>query len=313
MRFSPIAGRKLGGLFGLGVVMLFVAACQGPDNILTSPGVLPSFAADGIAEEGEFEVCKTYVGAVGPAVVIDWTVDFIAPNAASTSGSTSPLGDGECEIVHNYVQAGSNNGLQVQRVTVTEQTPSGYTPSHIVTPADLLGPGTPGPETAGNSASGDMTSNPDNGFLVLFINTEISRGCTLTQGYWKTHNATFPGGAPVDPTWALVGALAEGETFFLSGQTWFEVFWTAPAGNAYYNLAHQYMAAALNVLAGADPTAVSSELASAAALFAIWTPAEIGALRGNNSLRKEFLSLASALDDYNQGIIGPGHCDSPVD
>ena len=27
-------------------------------------------------------------------------------------------------------------------------------------------------------------------------------GCTLTQGYWKTHNESFWGGAPVDDNWA---------------------------------------------------------------------------------------------------------------
>ena len=50
---------------------------------------------------------------------------------------------------------------------------------------------------------------------------------------------------------ALEGEL---EDFFTSGQTWFDVFWTAPQGNAYYNLAHQYMAAVLNQLAGASST-----------------------------------------------------------
>ena len=72
-------------------------------------------------------------------------------------------------------------------------------------------------------------------------------GCTLTPGYWKTHSTYGP--APYDETWALVG---EDTPFFLSGQSYYDVLWTSPAGNAYYNLSFHYIAAELNDLNGAD-------------------------------------------------------------
>jgi hypothetical protein len=166
------------------------------------------------------------------------------------------------------------------------------------------------------------------------IYVECQVGCTLTLGYWKTHNQGFHDqnpngmGPPLDPTWGLLDAWyyddglamwvegdgsfdAEDEPFFLSEQTWFEVFWTKPQGNVYYNLAWQYMAAVLNGLGGADQSAVATELAEATDLFKTYTPAEIGALKGKPSdkaLRDQFIDLAGTLAEYNEGLIGPGHC-----
>ena len=103
-------------------------------------------------------------------------------------------------------------------------------------------------------------------------------GCTLTQGYWKTHSTYGPASKP-DATWNLLpGGLGPDTVFFLSGDTWYEVFWTAPAGNAYYNLAHQYMAARLNVLDGASASLKSADgaIATATTLFETYTPAQIG-------------------------------------
>lgn len=136
-------------------------------------------------------------------------------------------------------------------------------------------------------------------------------GCTFTLGYWKTH--AVQGAAGFDPTWNLLGAMGENEPFFLSGGTYYDAISTAPAGNAYYQLSQQYVAAVLNGLSGASTSDVSAELAQATGLFATFTPAQIGALRGNNATRKLFISLSETLDDYNNGVIGPGHCDDNGD
>lgn len=134
------------------------------------------------------------------------------------------------------------------------------------------------------------------------ITVPCAVGCTLTQGYWKTHSSYGP--APYDDNWAKIG---EDTTFFKSGKTWYQVFWTAPAGNVYYNLAHQYMAARLNILNGASSTpAVDAALAQATTLFETYTPAQVAGLKGNAKLTWSI--LASLLDQYNNGYIGPGHC-----
>ncbi|UNP31642.1 hypothetical protein [Lysobacter gummosus] len=125
-------------------------------------------------------------------------------------------------------------------------------------------------------------------------------GCTYTLGYWKTHSTYGP--APYDATWAAIG---ENTLFFSSGQTWYAVFWTPPkGGNAYYILAHQYMAARLNVEAGASaPTQVSSAIAQATAWF---TGRSTTAPKG--PARDTAINLAGILGSYNEGTTGPGHC-----
>jgi hypothetical protein len=153
-----------------------------------------------------------------------------------------------------------------------------------------------------NTASFDCDGS--NGSASATVTVDIADcdyGCTLTQGYWKTHSEHGP--APYDDTWAQLENGAD-TPFFLSGQSWLEVFRTAPRGDAYYNLAHQYMAAVLNGLNGADQTAVAEQLAAAATLFEAYSP---GTLSG--SVRKSALVLALALDQYNNGVTGPGHCD----
>lgn len=129
-------------------------------------------------------------------------------------------------------------------------------------------------------------------------------GCTLTPGYWKTHSSYGP--APYDAAWALVTPNGENSPFFLSGQNWYRVLWTTPAGgNAYYILAHAYIAARLNVLNGtSSTTAVNSALDWAYNFFNTHTPASVL----SKSLRNQALAKALILDQYNNGYTGPGHC-----
>lgn len=140
------------------------------------------------------------------------------------------------------------------------------------------------------------------------IDVPCGGGCTLTPGYWKTHSQYGP--APYDPTWAMIG---EDTPFFLSGQSYYDVLWTSPKGNAYYILAHAYIAAELNQLNDASiPGDVLDAFNEAGELLNTYTPDEVAALKGKagNTLRSQFTSLAEILDDYNNGIIGPGHCPS---
>jgi hypothetical protein len=150
-------------------------------------------------------------------------------------------------------------------------------------------------DDTGATGSDDWTVN---------ANVACAQGCTLTQGYWKTHSDRGP--APYDDAWKNLGPLEEDTLFFKSGKTWYTVFWTSPAGNAYYNLAHQYMAAKLNVLNGASaPPSVIDALAAAETLF---NAQGAGDTTLSKSEQKTAIALASTLDKYNNGLIGPGHC-----
>lgn len=192
------------------LALVAVAACDqapsGPADANAPDPNAPSFAVDGVVEVSEFEVCKTYVGAVGPAVTVDWEVDRESDGLGDVDLSGSVvLADGDCAVVHSYIQdAASNVGLEIQRVTVTEQVPTGYDASYILT-TKVGATETTDPAVSGNSVSGDMLSNPDNGFLVEFVNTEIiappgNEGCT--PGYWRQahHFDSYPTGfAPSTP------------------------------------------------------------------------------------------------------------------
>jgi len=136
----------------------------------------------------------------------------------------------------------------------------------------------------------------------ISINVPCS-GCTLTPGYWKTHSKFGP--APYDADWNNL----EDSIFFLSNATYYNVLWTSPGGNAYYILSSAWIAASLNVLGGASvPAEVQAALNAGKNLFLTYTPAQIVVLKGSSSLRQQFISNAKTLDDYNNGIIGPGHC-----
>jgi len=179
------------------------------------------------------------------------------------------------------------------------------------------------PFTVENTATVVDSVVLDSDTVTIRVTVNCGEGCTLTQGYWKTHSNKGP--APLDTTWNLLpdqpaafdpDAIqeAEDETFFYSGQTWYQVFWTSSAGgNAYYILAHQYMAAVLNILNGASSTAaVNAAITNAGNYFnnAANTPAS--ALNLSKSARKTLLGYATTLGNYNTGVIGPGHCDESI-
>lgn len=137
------------------------------------------------------------------------------------------------------------------------------------------------------------------------VTVACESGCTLTPGYWKTHSRKGP--APYDDNWQNLGPLEENTVFFLSGKTYYQTLRTAPAGNAYWILAHAYIAAQLNMLNGASvPPAVQTAFDQATALFNTKTPAQVAALKG--AQRQQWITLAGILDAYNNGVTGPGHC-----
>lgn len=121
-------------------------------------------------------------------------------------------------------------------------------------------------------------------------------GCTLTQGYWKTHTESWP--TPYLPS----------ATFYLSGMSWIDTFNTSPNGNGYYILAHQFMAAKLNLANGASaPTSIQAALGDAEAFLTANTPASCNQSNFNCNQQK---ATAAVLDDYNNGVYagGPPHC-----
>jgi hypothetical protein len=156
-------------------------------------------------------------------------------------------------------------------------------------------------------ASGNGTTGND--YVVKAVTTEGTEetGCTLTQGYWKTHSALGP--APSDPAWLNIGAAGQNTLFFNTGLSWYTIFNMPPSGgNGFLILAHQYMAAKLNILNGATPTAdVSAAITFAEAYF---NGKGAGVTSESNAtLNNTLKTYAATLESFNSGATGPGHCD----
>lgn len=296
-----------------GSVLLAAAACDqtGPVAPEAADHTFAAALVGGLPNGAPFQViaCKD-----GPTGSYDFTASTTTGSPSGTTvltqGSNFSLTAGaaatECAVV-----ATSTSSLQ--NVTVAEvvaNLPSDVVFEKVIVHKWFTGTGDFVSHVESSSASQTVQFGNDFGYVLEFVNVPApSTGCTLTLGYWKTHNDSFEGGAPTDVTWDLVGPLAEQELFYGTGKTWFEIFWTAPAGNAYFNLAHQYMAAVLNTLAGASaPQAVLDAIDHADDLFTTYSIAYVGDLKGKNSIRKDFIDTAGILGAYNEGITGPGHC-----
>jgi hypothetical protein len=127
-----------------------------------------------------------------------------------------------------------------------------------------------------------------------FVSWEIAvpGGCTYTIGYWKNH----PDDWPTD------------ELSLFGGKEAMEILWSPTKGNAFIILAHQYIGAELNVVNG---TAIPNEV------LAAWYLAQdllvkymgTGVIPKHTDDRELAIYLAGVLDDYNNGLFGPPHCD----
>ncbi|KAA9333316.1 hypothetical protein F0P96_10110 [Hymenobacter busanensis] len=118
--------------------------------------------------------------------------------------------------------------------------------------------------------------------------------CTYTQGYWKNHPNAWP-----------VQSLTLGGISYSKAQL-ITIFQTPVRGNGLLALAHQLIAAKLNVANGSSPAAVAADIAAADAMF-------VGKdLRANpqpSVPTSQTSALVGRLDNYNNGVTGPGHCD----
>jgi len=169
----------------------------------------------------------------------------------------------------------------------------------------------------------------DDSSLQTPITVDCPSGCTLTQGYWKTHNPSFgikPQGRKGPPIhdWSLVPTWADWYQWeFFGGTpapvpagavavplppkaapTWYTTFVTAPKGNPYYQAAHQFMAAMLNVANGASGAVVNTELANAYNFFLTADPGTAW----DDTQRAQLIAWSGLFGSYNEGDIGPGHC-----
>jgi hypothetical protein len=140
------------------------------------------------------------------------------------------------------------------------------------------------------------------------------QNCTYTQGYWKTHgpvgcatgnntdqwfdNITTPG-TPVQVTSLTIGTVTYTDLQICT------ILNTPAGGNGLISLAHQLIAAKLNVVKGSDASSIQSSIDAADALIGSLVIPPVG---GGSLAPSSTSSLVTALTNYNEGLTGPGHC-----
>ena len=120
-------------------------------------------------------------------------------------------------------------------------------------------------------------------------------GCTRTQGYWKNH----------EEDWAL-DSIVLGERSY-DADICDDLLGTAVVGDMSISMAHQLIAAKLNVAAGASDDDIADVIEAADAWLAErdcrdGLPLLVSDWDGGEEIK-------DALDAWNNGDTGPGHCD----
>jgi len=126
----------------------------------------------------------------------------------------------------------------------------------------------------------------------LIIEVTVPLVCPLTQGFWKNHTSA----------WKLTSLLLGTTTYAATEAE--TLLGTSPHGDASLILAHQLIAALLNIANGAPSVAIASTVSNADSLLGAGPiPENIPA---SSTLGTEMTNDASILDNYNSDGLTPG-------
>ena len=148
------------------------------------------------------------------------------------------------------------------------------------------------PATAG---AFDGTANGSFDAFVAKIGLPTAAGGVpcRTQGYWKNHPSAWP-----------VASLTLGAATYTQAQL-LTVLGTSTRGDASLILAHQLIAAKLNVAAGSNPAAAASTISTADSLLSAFSGSLPYGVKPSSTAGQAMVAAASLLDDYNNGRLTP--------
>lgn len=208
--------------------------------------------------------------------------------------------DGEPVEIDECVDVSDSVGGPLGTVCATDQLPRAFTYARTVGPFAECGS-----QAVTNTATMTTTDTLATTSITHTLAIAIQcRGCVYSHGYWKTHADKQSN--KYDEAWDMAGASGPDTVFYKSGITWLAALDTPVGGNAYHILAQQFAAAKLNLWNSAAATKeVNEAVATAEAYFAENPPLPEPA----NPQRAELVAIATLLDKYNNGEIGPPHCE----
>jgi hypothetical protein len=123
---------------------------------------------------------------------------------------------------------------------------------------------------------------------------EVPATCPLSQGFWNNHPDAWP-----------VTALTLGSQTYTQAEL-LALFDTPPQGDASLILAHQLIAAKLNLANGALPTPISPTISDADRLLSGFAGKLPYNVRPSSATGQAMVQDANVLDSYNNGALTPG-------
>jgi hypothetical protein len=161
-----------------------------------------------------------------------------------------------------------------------------------------------------NTATIEETGQNDSASVKVNCEPPPDNGCTLTIGYWKNHDGSGPQDDEVTqylPIWLGTANGAKSvkvedttDSHKILEQDWY----SGGSDNGLNKLLAQLLAAKLNIANGASAEAVDDVISDADAFLAThddWDDL-------TSEQQNQVLSWHGALDAYNNGDTGPGHC-----
>jgi roadblock/LC7 domain-containing protein len=224
------------------------------------------------------------------------TTDFKGTAAVDFSSATVNTVDATASVSDNY--PGSSAAGLPATVNASD-TPKTFTYTRQVGPY-----ASPGSFTVDNTATVVTKDTGTTGDSTWTVNVNVpSAGCTLTIGYWKTHpDAT----ARLLPIWlGTPGGLKSIQVITATQATTILSF-NGDASNGINKLDGQLLAAKLSIATGADSSAVASTISAANVFLATHNSGDWASL--TKTQKTQVLGWATTLDNYNNGLTGPGHC-----
>jgi hypothetical protein len=306
------------GLGWTAVAAIFVlAACeQGQDPTAFGDGFTPAFVTTSpitpTPGQGDVYVCKDGTEAAG--VTYSNNVNVTIQGGVSNPFTVNPDAAG-CVFVSRSTADNTST------ITFTETDDGANSTFDHVDVFQFVG-GSAGTLVFTSTTSsvvdlGAGTSrlmNNDTRYVVVYTNTPDEPppdGCTHTIGYWKTH-AGFTGNNPDVVTQYLpidLGDAGGTETVVIStaAEAVAALSFYGEASNGINKLYGQLLGAKLSIADGADDTAIAGVIAAADAFLANNNAGDWDSL--TKAEQQIVLGWVEQLDSYNNGLIGPGHCD----
>src|SRR2546428_392503 len=118
--------------------------------------------------------------------------------------------------------------------------------------------------------------------------------CPLPQGFWKTHRSVWP-----------VDSLTLGNQSYTQSEL-LTILQTPVRGDASLILAHQLIAAKLDIANGSKRTPVIASMASADSLLSGFAGKLPYAVKPASATGRVMVSDASVLENYNNTLLTPG-------